>query len=234
MGSVTSSNNDKQFDTLRKKYFKSINQIIHQHYENCITQKRLNSNMSICLENKYFDEIYSSEESQSNKSQFFYKDFYMSSEPNCMRDPKNDTSVNNDIYEEPSLELRTSINNSNLNMMRALGGSIGPNAIIDDDNDNEINISVNEAADSDSKYKSYRNKVKKYIEIFKQHITYKDHPINKVIQIFEKTWVKYIKKNIERINNNDQSLEDKAYANNLIDNLIREFQNFIIKVQICQ
>ena len=274
MGSVTSSNNDKQFDTLRKKYFKSINQIIHQHYENCITQKRLNSNMSICLENKYFDEIYSSEESQSNNyvywlqylydylsvdlrnkewaqemlvlleeeqflsgnkylSQFFYKDFYLSSEPNCMRDPKNDTSVNNDIYEEPSLELRTSINNSNLNMMRALGGSIGPNAIIDDDNDNEINISVNEAADSDSKYKSYRNKVKKYIEIFKQHITYKDHPINKVIQIFEKTWVKYIKKNIERINNNDQSLEDKAYANNLIDNLTREFQNFIIKVQIC-
>ena len=62
MGSVTSSNNDKQFDTLRKKYFKSINQIIHQHYENCITQKRLNSNMSICLENKYFDEINSTEE----------------------------------------------------------------------------------------------------------------------------------------------------------------------------
>ena len=274
MGSIISSKNDKQFDSLKKKYFNSINQIVQQHYDNCVTPKRLNTNMSICFDNKYFDEIYSTEEVQNNTyiywlqylynylsidlrdkewaqemliflekeqflsenkylSHFFYKEFFMNSEPSCMRDPKNDISINNDIYEEPSLELRTSINNSNLNMMRALGGSIGPNAIIDDGNDNDINISINEAVDSDSKYKSYRNKVKKYIEIFRQHITYKDHPINKVIQLFEKTWVKYIKKQLDRISNKDQSLEEKAFANNLIDNLTREFQNFIIKVQIC-
>ena len=274
MGSLISSQEDRKFDTLKKKYFISINQLIYQHYDNCISQKRLNTNMSICLENKFFDEIYSSDEIQNytyvywlqylynylsidlrekewaqemlvflddeqflseNKylSHFFYKDFFMSSEPNCMKDPRNDTSVNNDIYEEPSLELRTSINNSNLNMMRALGGSIGPNAIIEDTNENDINLSLNEGMDSDVKYKSYRNKVKKYIEIFKQHITYKDHPINKVIQIFEKTWVKYINKQIQIINNKDQSLEEKAYTNNLIDNLTRDFQNFIIKVQIC-
>ena len=274
MGSIISSKNDKQFNSLKKKYFNSINQIVQQHYDNCVAPKRLNTNMSICFDNKYFDEIYSTEEVQNNTyiywlqylynylsidlrdkewaqemliflekeqflsenkylSHFFYKEFFMNSEPSCMRDPKNDISINNDIYEEPSLELRTSINNSNLNMMRALGGSIGPNAIIDDGNDNDINISINEAVDSDSKYKSYRNKVKKYIEIFRQHITYKDHPINKVIQLFETTWVKYIKKQLDRINNKDQSLEEKAFANNLIDNLTREFQNFIIKVQIC-
>ena len=274
MGSIISSKNDKQFNSLKKKYFNSINQIVQQHYDNCVAPKRLNTNMSICFDNKYFDEIYSTEEVQNNTyiywlqylynylsidlrdkewaqemliflekeqflsenkylSHFFYKEFFMNSEPSCMRDPKNDISINNDIYEEPSLELRTSINNSNLNMMRALGGSIGPNAIIDDGNDNDINISINEAVDSDSKYKSYRNKVKKYIEIFRQHITYKDHPINKVIQLFEKTWVKYIKKQLDRISNKDQSLEEKAFANNLIDNLTREFQNFIIKVQIC-
>ena len=274
MGSIISSKNDKQFNSLKKKYFNSINQIVQQHYDNCVAPKRLNTNMSICFDNKYFDEIYSTEEVQNNTyiywlqylynylsidlrdkewaqemliflekeqflsenkylSHFFYKEFFMNSEPSCMRDPKNDISINNDIYEEPSLELRTSINNSNLNMMRALGGSIGPNAIIDDDNDNDINISINEAVDSDSKYKSYRNKVKKYIEIFRQHITYKDHPINKVIQLFEATWVKYIKKQLGRISNKDQSLEEKAFANNLIDNLTREFQNFIIKVQIC-
>ena len=274
MGSIISSKNDKQFNSLKKKYFNSINQIVQQHYDNCVAPKRLNTNMSICFDNKYFDEIYSTEEVQNNTyiywlqylynylsidlrdkewaqemliflekeqflsenkylSHFFYKEFFMNSEPSCMRDPKNDISINNDIYEEPSLELRTSINNSNLNMMRALGGSIGPNAIIDDGNDNDINISINEAVDSDSKYKSYRNKVKKYIEIFRQHITYKDHPINKVIQLFEATWVKYIKKQLGRISNKDQSLEEKAFANNLIDNLTREFQNFIIKVQIC-
>ena len=274
MGSIISSKNDKQFDSLKKKYFNSINQIVQQHYDNCVAPKRLNTNMSICLDNKYFDEIYSPEEVQNNTyiywlqylynylsidlrdkewaqemliflekeqflsenkylSHFFYKEFFMSSEPNCMKDPKNDISINNDIYEEPSLELRTSINNSNLNMMRALGGSIGPNAIIDDGNDNDVNVTINEAVDSDSKYKSYRKKVKKYIEIFRQHITYKDHPINKVIQLFEATWVKYIKKQLGRISNKDQSLEEKAFANNLIDNLTREFQNFIIKVQIC-
>ena len=118
----------------------------------------------------------------------------MSAEPTCIRQSKNDTSINNEIYEEASYELRTSINNSNLNMMRALGGSIGPNALTEDTN--EINMSINEGTDTDSKYKTYRNRVKKYIEIFKEHIVYKDHPINKVIQIFEKTWVKYINKQI--------------------------------------
>ena len=68
-------------------------------------------------------------------SHFFYRDFYMSAEPTCIRQSKNDTSINNEIYEEASYELRTSINNSNLNMMRALGGSIGPNALTDDTNE---------------------------------------------------------------------------------------------------
>ena len=101
-------------------------------------EKRLKANMSICLESKYFDELYSIDESKNqpyiywlqylydylsidvrdkewaremlelldeeqflteNKylSQFFFKDFYLSSEPNCIKDPKSDTSVNNDI-----------------------------------------------------------------------------------------------------------------------------------------
>ena len=274
MGSLIHSNIDKSFDNLKSKYFSSVDQLIKQHYENNISEKRLKANMSICLENKYFDEINSTEEVlnqpyiywleylydylsldlgdkewaiemlnlldeepflSENKylSQFFFKDFDMSSEPSCMKKSKNDISFNNDIYEEPSLELRTSMSNSNLGMMRALGGSIGPNAITDDDTNNDINISINDATDTDSKYKTFRNKVKKYIDIFKEHIVYKDHPINKVIQIFEKTWVKYIEKQIMRIKNNLNSDEEKANMNLLIDNLTRDLQNFIIKVQIC-
>ena len=273
MGSLISHNPDKKFDTLKSKYFSSIDQIIKQHYENSLSEKRLKANMSICLESKYFDELYSIDESKNqpyiywlqylydylsidvrdkewagemlelldeeqflseNKylSQFFFKDFYLSSEPNCIRDPKSDTSVNNDIYEEASLELRTSMNNSNLGMMRALGGSIGPNAIIEE-TENEVNLNINDETDTDSKYKTYRNKVKKYIEIFRQHIVYKDHPINKVIQIFEKFWVKYIEKHLLTIRNNTGSDEEKANINLLIDNLMRELQNFIIKVQVC-
>ena len=270
MGSIIFSSNDKNFDSVKSKYFNSLNQIINQHYESNITPKRLNANMSICFENKYFDGIYSSEETQiqsyiewlqylynylsieigdkewaqemiillddeqflsENKylSQFFFRDFFMSSEPNCIKESKNNTSVNNDIYEEASYEMRTSINNSN--MMRALGGSIGPNAAIDDETDNDINLTIN--ADSDSKYKSYRNKVKKYIEIFREHIINKDHPINRVIQIFEKVWVKYIRERTEKIKNKNLNDIDKENAISLIDNLIRELQNFIIKIQIC-
>ena len=273
MGSLISTNNDKDFDNVKSKYFSSIDQLIKQHYENNISEKRLRANISICFENKYFDEICSTEETlnqsyiywlqylydylsldlrdkewaremlvlldeeqflSENKylSQFFFKDFYMSSEPSCMRKSKNDITIDNDIYEEASYELRTSISNSNLGMMRALGGSIGPNAIMDDDTDNDINLSINAATDTDSKYKTFRNKVKKYIEIFKEHIVYKDHPINKVIQIFEKAWVKYIEKQILRIKNNLDTEEEKAKMNLLIDNLTRDLQNFIIKVQI--
>ena len=273
MGSLISSNHDREFESIKSKYFSSIDQLIEQHYENSLSEKRLKANMSICLESKYFDELYSIDESKNqpyiywlqylydylsidvrdkewaremlelldeeqflteNKylSQFFFKDFYLSSEPNCIKDPKSDTSVNNDIYEEASLELRTSMNNSNLGMMRALGGSIGPNAIIEE-TENDVNLNINDETDTDSKYKNYRNKVKKYIEIFRQHIVYKDHPINKVIQIFEICWVKYIEKHLLTIKNNNGSDEEKANINLLIDNLTRELQNFIIKVQVC-
>ena len=271
MGSLFSKQKDKEFETVKTKYLNSINQLIRQHYDNSISQKRLRTNMSVCFESKYFDEINASEESQNQEyiywlqylynylsidlrnrewaqemiilldeeqflsenkylSHFFYRDFYMSAEPTCIRQSKNDTSINNEIYEEASYELRTSINNSNLNMMRALGGSIGPNALTEDTN--EINMSINEGTDTDSKYKTYRNRVKKYIEIFKEHIVYKDHPINKVIQIFEKAWVKYVDKHMIMMNNN-QSEKEKERTNSLIDNIIRDFQNFIIRVQIC-
>ena len=274
MGSIFYSKNNKDFDSVKSKYFESINQIIKQHYDNCLSQRRLQSNMTICLESKYFDELYTQEENQNqpyiywlqylydylsvdlrdkewaremlillddeqflseNKylSQFFFKDFDMSAEPSCIKETNIDTSDSNDIYEEPSYELRTSINNSNLGMMRALGGSICPNAIMEEDTNNDISINVNDATDTDSKYKSFRRRVKKYIEIFRQHIGYKDHPINKVIQIFESSWVKYIEKKIMIINNNNNSDEEKANINLLIDNLIRELQNFIIKVQVC-
>ena len=270
MGSIISSYNDNNFDSVKSKYFNSVHQIINQHYESNITPKRLNANASICFENKSFDGVYASEETQAqsyiewlqylynyltieigdkewaqemiillddelflseNKylSQFFFRDFFMSLEPNCIKDSKNNNSVNNDIYEEGSYETRTSINNSD--MMRALGGSIGPNAAIDDETDNNINLSIN--ADSDSKYKSYRNKVKKYIEIFREHIINKDHPINRVIQIFEKVWVKYIREHTEKIKNKDLNDIEKENTIKLIDNFTRELQNFIIKVQVC-
>ena len=65
MGSLISHNPDKKFETLKSKYFSSIDQIIKQHYENSLSEKRLKTNMSICLESKYFDELYSIDESKN-------------------------------------------------------------------------------------------------------------------------------------------------------------------------
>jgi len=55
------------------------------------------------------------------------------------------------------------MNNSNLGMMRALGGSIGPNAIIEE-TENDVNLNINDETDTDSKYKNYRNKVKNILK----------------------------------------------------------------------
>jgi hypothetical protein len=57
MGSLISTNNDKDFDNVKSKYFSLIDQLIKQNYENNISEKRLRANISICFENKYFDEI---------------------------------------------------------------------------------------------------------------------------------------------------------------------------------
>lgn len=65
MGSLISSNHDREFESIKSKYFSSIDQLIEQHYENSLSEKRLKANMSICLESKYFDELYSIDESKN-------------------------------------------------------------------------------------------------------------------------------------------------------------------------
>ena len=115
-------------------------------------------------------------------SQFFFKEFLINTESNCIKESKDD-DINNESNDEcfnNSNDLRISFNDNKLNMMRNLGGTFGPNSPKAgiDTQDNTENI---KEIDAEKKYKSFRNKVKKYIYIFKQHIVYKDHPINIVI-----------------------------------------------------
>jgi len=173
-------------------------------------------------------------------SHFFFKEFYLNTEPNCLKDSKdddnNDNTDNNDEVINTSNndnDLKVSMNNSNLNMMRNLGGTFMANDVVEVEVDNNDNNSNNNEMEAELKYKSLRNKVKKYIYIFKQHIVYKDHPINTVIQIFEKTWVKYVEKKMEILNNFDDTENDNININSTIDSLTRELQNFVIKIQVC-
>ena len=170
-------------------------------------------------------------------SHFFFKEFYLNTEPNCLKDSKDDD--NNDSNDEVintsnnDIDLKVSMNNSNLNMMRNLGGTFMANEVVEVEVDNNDNNSNNNEMQAELKYKSFRNKVKKYIYIFKQHIVYKDHPINKVIQIFEKTWVKYVEEKMEILNNFDDTENDNININSTVDRLTRELQNFVIKIQVC-
>ena len=167
-------------------------------------------------------------------SHFFFKEFYLNTEPKCIKLTKDDDDVenSNDDYNNDK-ELKVSMNNSN--MMRNLGGTFMANANIEVDNNSSNCEKENEI---ELKYKMFRNKVKKYIYIFRQHIVYKDHPINRVIQIFEGAWVKYIDKKIEFINNfddndNDNENENNYNINSLVDTLTYQLQNFVIKMQNC-
>ena len=165
-------------------------------------------------------------------SQFFFKEFLINTEPNCIKESKDD-DINNESNDEcfnNSNDLRISFNDNKLNMMRNLGGTFGPNSpqAVIDTQDNTENI---KEIDAEKKYKSFRNKVKKYIYIFKQHIVYKDHPINIVIQIFEQTWVKYVEKKLKFMENFED--ENNDGTNSMIDNFTKQLQNFVIVVQYC-
>ena len=56
MGSFFFPRTDKVYESIKSGYFLEMNQLIKQHYESGITPNRLKNNVSICLENKYFDE----------------------------------------------------------------------------------------------------------------------------------------------------------------------------------
>ena len=161
-------------------------------------------------------------------SHFFYKEFDLNTEPNCIKNSKDDDNSNNDINDDMDNNNVVSMDNSN--MMRNLGGTFMANANIEIDSNSSNHESENEI---EKKYKYLRKKVKKYIYIFKQHIVHKDHPINKTIQIFEQCWVKYVEKKMKFIYNFDDNENDNYNINYIIDELTRELQNFVIKMQIC-
>jgi hypothetical protein len=62
---------------------------------------------------------------------------------------------------------------------------------------NTDSMSIN---DPTHEYKEYRNKVKAYINIFREHVIDPDHPINIVAKYFIKFFSKYIQEKIKELN----------------------------------
>ena len=253
--------NDIKSDPITKGYFKDLQLIfIHNYLEN----DNLVSNMKVCLDEKNFDQVLEdgspnelNEQNQTiyepadfinwldflynylegeklkqrywagqmldkldeeyflseNKylSQFFFEEFGIISMPDC-------------INKKRKRERKININTSMLNVTQNLGGSFGESFNQFDNED-----------DAGYKYKEFRNKVKRYIMNFKEHILNKDHPINIVAQIFESVWVDFANKKIELMRRNYPITNDenKKDIEKDVAELTYQFQKFVIKLQIC-
>ena len=140
-------------------------------------------------------------------SEFFYEEFELENIPRCFIKDKMEAKANQKI----------NLEHSYLNVTQNLGGSFmtsSPN-------------NYQDQSGANLKYKHFRNKVKGYINKFKQHILNKDHPINKVTQIFVNIWVKYADAKISSIKQ-----KTTQNVNEMVENLTQELQRFIVHIQI--
>ena len=262
MGSKQTKNKEEinlNNDPITKEYFNDLQLIfIHNYLEN----DNLVSNMKVCLDEKNFDQIletndlpkeddqiiydglefinwldflyqYLEEERGKNRdwaeqmldkldeeyflaenkylSQFFFEEYGILSIPDCIcKKKKRDRKIN--------------VNTSMLNVTQNLGGSFGESFNVDSEQDS-----------AGFKYKEFRNKVKRYIMNFKEHILNKDHPINIVAQIFESVWVDYVNKKMQIMEQKypETTEENKYSIEKDIAELTYQFQRFVIKLQIC-
>ena len=261
MGNCTQKNSYDENKKIEKKYFSMIDKLLmKKNYYNYF----LKDNLKICLSEKNFDqandnsiqyftlipgeepkdfinwldfiyqylykektverywasqvieeldkEIFLSE----NKylSEFFYEEFEFENAPESLwgnsLNAKNSKKINFD--------------SSYLNVTQNLGGSFNTNSNLYEDED-EANL----------KYKHFRNKVKGYINKFKKQILNKDHPINRVTQIFVKKWWGYAELKIDSLKRKYQDLDNKNQLdeiNLVVDELTKELQRFVVHLQI--
>ena len=92
-----------------------------------------------------------------------------------------------------------------------------------------------EADEANLKYKHFRNKVKGYINKFKQQILNLDHPINRVTQIFVKIWVGYAEVKIDSLKRKYKDLDNKNQIDEInltVDEMTQELQRFVVHLQI--
>ena len=144
-------------------------------------------------------------------SQFFFEEYGIMSIPGS-------------LCKKKKREKKINVNTSVLNVTQNLGGSFG-----------ESFNQYESESDAGYKYKETRNKVKGYINIFKEHILNTDHPINIVAQIFESVWVDFAKNKLEEMKYNfgEPNEESKKEIEKEIGDLTYQFQRFMIKLQVC-
>ena len=160
-------------------------------------------------------------------SDFFYNEYVINNFPKALYNDEDESNFENTINNNSVIKRNNSNNNSfnELDVTNNFGGSYMDLKV--------ENLSPN---DPTIKYMLDRKLMKKYLKIFKKHIyNDKDHPIHKVILLFNKIFCKYIKNNIQIYKDNfkNQKLSEDDYnqsIKHLENNVTENLQNFIIMI----
>ena len=161
-------------------------------------------------ENKYF-------------SDFFYHEFKIKTMPNIINSINEKIEDNSQIdygdiccalFNKELTIFKDEGNFCELDVLENLGGSY-------------LEINYDDLSPDDPAFHYYqrRNNVKKYIKIFKEHICDNiDHPINQVVNCFNKLFSKYI---FDKIKELEDQLEKEVIDQERFDNLIKSFEEEI-------
>jgi hypothetical protein len=141
----------------------------------------------------------------------------MRTKPKCLNDlPKKDNNTN------ASQSIDSTSTDNNLIITDRLNGSFV-----------SINTDCLSLNDPTHEYKEYRNKVKAYINIFKDHVFDCDHPIHIVAKYFIKIFSNFLQSKIKELyalkNMNDPEFNKSATI--ICDTCVKAMQKFILKLQ---
>ena len=146
-------------------------------------------------------------------SNFFYNEYYFTTSNPLSEDiDKGINDISLGTANKPLIDLNNNYNNNGYNQLDVtenLGGSYL-----------EMNMDNLDPNDPTFQYKMKRKNLKKYVKIFKEHIyNNQQHPINRVVFLFNKFFCKYINTNIENLNKQlkDQLIIDENYGKTIQD-----------------
>jgi hypothetical protein len=156
---------------------------------------------------------YVSNESFPNQNKyqnmFFYQEFQILTKPRIKKGKEEDLDE-----DDPFESIRTRISN---NLMASFNSG----------DSSFLNSNLEE--DPNYEYQYNKNKIKEYIEIFRKHISLKEHPINIIITAFIKEFIPFINDAIEFYNSNSNL--NKIGCQEKADDIINRLQDFITIMQ---
>ena len=96
--------------------------------------------------------------------------------------------------------------------------------------DSNISLNSSKKIDPNVEYSFNKGKIKKYLNIFRQHLSIKEHPISFVLEHFITEFVPYVSDVIDFYRKN---MDDKAKScDEKAEDIIKQLQEFIVLIQV--